>query len=314
MIRLVLGLTTIVVVLALAFGSSHDRNIAQASSVGTTAAPLLSCPTVSGGGQVDLFNDIFGVAFKFGTTPGDGSYSLIYDVGLGDGEIDLFNDIFGVALRYGEVCPLVDQQVAQATQAILNDPQAAQLLACDPATLNARGYFRAGSDVPGQGVHYINTSLWDGVFDVNQPEGFVCQGGQLATELYVVNGFVIGWGPFTPGGGSAIHSINIDTFCDPPAGQSVCSWAGPEGWHAHANLCLYHIGTPDSAITVTADAAACMAINGGYGTFVWAAGVGWMGHLWNFVPNENQVPDVDGTMNGRFTDCRPPFKGETCPM
>jgi len=311
MIRLVLGLTTIVAVLALAFGSSQDRNIAQASSVGTTAAPLLSCPTVSGGGQVDLFGDIFGVAFRFGTTPGDGSYALIYDVGLADGEINLFDDIFGVALRFGEVCPLVDQQVAQATQAILNDPQAAQLLACDPTTLNAKGYFRAGSDVPGQGVHYLKVSLWDGVFDVTQPEGLVCQGGKLAAELYVVNGNVVGWGPFTPGGGSPIHSIDIDTFCSvaPP-----CSWDGPEGWHAHSNLCLLHIGTPSSTIVLAASAAECEAMNGGIGTWVWAAGVGWMGHLWNFVPNENQLSDVNGTMNGRFADCRPPFKSETCPM
>ncbi|MEX2160173.1 MAG: hypothetical protein WEB04_12300 [Dehalococcoidia bacterium] len=322
MIRLVLGLTTIVAVMALAFGASHDRNIAQANPVGTTAAPLLSCADVDGDGTVGLFGDIFGVAFLFGADADDSSatgnpepdgYHLLYDVGDGNGAIDLFSDIFGVAFDFGNTCPLVDQQIAQATLAILNDPQAAQLLACDNATLNARGYIRGSEDVPGQGVHYINVSYWDGVFNVTQPEGLVCQAGKLAAELYVVNGDVIGWGPFIPSNG-AIHSVNIDTFCDPPAGQSVCSWDGPETWHAHANLCHLHLGTPSSSVIITPSAAVCEAANGGVGNWSWNDAIGWMGHLWNHVPNENQISDVNGTMNGRFADCRPPFKAESCPM
>jgi hypothetical protein len=42
-----------------------------------------------------------------------------------------------------------------------------------------------------------------------------------------------------------------------------------------------------------------------------------MGHLWNHLPNANQVPDVDGTMNGRFADCFPDtqgWKAYNCPQ
>jgi hypothetical protein len=313
MTKLTAGFLVLLMVAAFILADSETKTT-HALNPGATAAPLLSCPDVSGVAPVSLFDDIFVVANRYGAAAGQPNYQVLFDVADANGTIDLFNDIFHVANNFGVTCPTVDLQIAKATQAILNDPQAASLLACDPATLNARGYFRAGSDVPGQGVHYLNVSLWDGVFNVTQPEGLVCQGGKLAAELYVVNGNVVGWGPFTPGGGSAMHSVNIDTFCTPPSGQTICSWDGPETWHAHANLCLYHIGTPSSAITITADAAACQAINGTGTNWVWAAGIGWMGHLWNFVPNENQVSDVNGTMNGRFADCRPPFKAETCPM
>ena len=45
--------------------------------------------------------------------------------------------------------------------------------------------------------------------------------------------------------------------------------------------------------------------------------VGWMGHLWNHLPNSNAVPDVNGTMNGRFADCYPDggiWKAYNCPQ
>jgi len=305
--RTILAMAILAAVL-LAFGARDSGRGAEASAVGTTAVPVLSCPDFSGDGTVDLLNDIFGVAFKFGTSSGSSEYLLLYDAGLADGTIDLLNDIFGVALRFGEECPLVDMQIAQATQAILTHPQADQILACDDATLNSLGYVRGSADVPGQGFHYFNAAYWDGQFNVTQPEGLVCQNGKLAAELYVVNGWAVGWGPFTPGSGP-IHSVNIDSFCT----NAPCSWDGPETWHAHSNLCLLHLGTPSATVTITPDSASCETANGGVGNWSWAQAVGWMGHLWNFIPNENLVPDTGGS-NGRFADCRPPFKAETCPM
>jgi hypothetical protein len=36
---------------------------------------------------------------------------------------------------------------------------------------------------------------------------------------------------------------------------------------------------------------------------------GWLGYLWNWLPNANRVPDVNGTTNGRFADCFPDVQG-----
>lgn len=69
-----------------------------------------------GNKSIDLFNDIFGVAFAFGLTPNDGGYSTafdrsapamgmdVWDMQAPDGTIDLFTDIFGVAFQFGHNC------------------------------------------------------------------------------------------------------------------------------------------------------------------------------------------------------------------
>jgi hypothetical protein len=71
----------------------------------------------TGNGTIDLFNDIFGVAGKFGSSPAGGApYDKYFDRGAfipgsngwniqgPDGTIDLFNDIFGVAFQFGHTC------------------------------------------------------------------------------------------------------------------------------------------------------------------------------------------------------------------
>ncbi|MEE8385186.1 MAG: flexitail domain-containing putative surface protein, partial [Dehalococcoidia bacterium] len=71
---------------------------------------------VGGDQTVDLFNDIFGVAFAFGQGKGDPLYTEALDRGgnlvgsnvwnqdQADKTIDLFNDIFGVAFQFGHTC------------------------------------------------------------------------------------------------------------------------------------------------------------------------------------------------------------------
>jgi len=72
---------------------------------------------VNGDREIDLFNDIFGVAFLFGLNAGDTGYIVAFDRGAPvgpnvwnltppDGTIDLFNDIFGVAFQFGHSCAL----------------------------------------------------------------------------------------------------------------------------------------------------------------------------------------------------------------
>ena len=330
--RILIGMLAAVTLLAFGVSSGPGTGGVQASSpTPPTYYPLLSCPTVSGGGQVDLFGDIFGVAFKFGTDaddlpPGEpDGYHVLYDVGLADGTIDLFNDIFGVALRFGEICPAVDAQVAKATLwGIANLP-----VMENEAAIEAVGYYLGSSDVPGQGNHYVKIENWDGVFDPEAPEGLVYNNGKLAAQLYVVDGNDpdITWGSYAAGPccPGAIHDIDLEGASPAPACSPACSWDGGEGWHLHYYLCTSGIGTSGAIAVPGFTASACDTFTGTQPLcttpvtvqpcYRWGQNVGWMGHLWNHELNPNLIPDIGGN-NGRFADCTPDgstWKAFNCP-
>jgi hypothetical protein len=319
----------LVAAVVLGFGlRTHSTN---AATPGSTQKRLLDCPDTDGSGKIRT-GDITKVVTQYGVDSPSASYRFIDDL-TADGFIRT-NDITFVVLRYGQDCPMVDTQVAQATLwAIANAPATE-----NAAALLMLGYVKAGPDVPGQGVHYVN-GLGDGVFDPTaKPDGLVYQNGKLAAQLYVVTGDVVGFvgeddvtnaGPCNDGvdndgdtfidgadshcvlpaspSGPPPDDVNIDTFCHP----APCSWDGTEGWHLHYNLCTFHIGKPNVSFTITLNDAACAVANSngclpeGCGAYVYKPRIGWMGHLWNWLPNANVVPDEGGTMNGRFADCFP---------
>jgi hypothetical protein len=293
--------------------SAHDT---RAASPGTTVSPILSCPNLDGSSDNRVvIADILAVVQAYFQDWPSSNYVLMYDLNnpynptTSTGGQLRVDDILAVLSSYFETCPLADTQVAQATRAILTDPESTGLIMCDEQVLASRGYLRSSQDVPGQGIHYMNFAYWDSAFDVAQPEGLVCQNGRLAAELYYIDGDAAGWGGYSPSGG-AVHGVDIDPFCSP----APCSWDGSEGWHAHSHICLAHVGTSQAFAGFAADDAGCAAISGGVGSYYFDDDMGWMGHLWNFLPNENLLPDVAGTLNGRYADCRPPFKSDTCPM
>jgi hypothetical protein len=177
---------------------------------------------------------------------------------------------------------------------------------------------------------------WDAVFDPAAPEGLVYDNGLLVAHLYVIDGADVGWVPEDPGpnegpcgdgidnggdgqtdaadsdcqlgapSGSPPDDVDIDAFAYCGAGVE-CSWHGDEGWHLHYRLCLAHIGTQYAFLTLAPDHQACKDIQAGTccgGTMYYAERIGWMGHMWNWLPNANLVPD-NGGMNGRFADCFP---------
>ncbi len=321
--RLLLGLVALAAVVV--YVPSPHGNVANATNP-VQLKHLLSCADVNSPNPDGAVSapDFFAVLGRFGAQYPAANFSYIYDLGgtSPNGSVDA-TDFFKVLGQFGMPCPLVDTQISRATLAILNHPQAANIMACDEATLESLGYYRGSSDVPGQGVHYVNFSptIWDGNFNVLQAEGLVCDGGRLAAELYVVMGDVIGWGSWN--GSAAVHSVNIDsaTNCTP----SPCSWATAEGWHAHARLCTINVGEPD-ALAFPTDQASCIAAAGGdpictmpistTPCYTWDDRVGWMGHLWNFQLNGNLVDENGDTIadHGRFADCAPPTKAESCPM
>jgi subtilisin family serine protease len=99
-------------------GCSNAEEMGPELALGGSRNPLnpYDFYDVNGDKIVDLFNDVFTVAFAFGFTAGDAGYSAVLDRGAAppnanpwdlnapDGAIDLFIDIFGTALQFGSDC------------------------------------------------------------------------------------------------------------------------------------------------------------------------------------------------------------------
>jgi hypothetical protein len=238
----------------------------------------------------------------------------------------------------------------------------------DEAEIEAIGYYLASTDVQGQGKHYVNNQNWDGVFDPRAPEGLVYNNGRLVAQLYVADANVVGLGthtvgPCSPGCAGAEYNIELETAADGPQCSPACSWDGAEVWHLHHYLCTINIGTATAAAipgsfapSVGNSLAACDAYSDSQTSpdaplcsvpvttqpcYQWQQHSGWMGHLYNWIPNANRIPDqatedlgdpqgqgpctdgidngLDGLTdgadpdctytNGRFADCYPDVEG-----
>jgi hypothetical protein len=303
-------LTALAVVVALSFSQAAPTG---ASNPPANAIPLLDCADVNGDGGVTA-GDIARVVGKFGTVTSDAGYHPLYDVGSPVGAVTA-GDLAAVVVDFGDnngdgSCPLVDTEVAQATLWVLNDNPG--LLTQNDALLASLGYYQGSFYVPGQGVHYVNFDNWDGVYDPTAPEGLVYANDKLVAQLYMIDGDVVGWGPIVP---PLPDQQDIDDFCIPPIGETVCSWAGNEdGWHWHFDLCTRHIGMPSASALPGQSEQSCNADDDSDCTNpavpdcnVWDADVGWMGHLFNHFANPN----------GRFADCFPDgsnWKAFNCPQ
>jgi hypothetical protein len=302
--------------------------------------PLLLCADVNGDTAVSV-SDISRVVGRFGSNDpnwtANGTYHPLYDLNpSGTGAItvqDITTTVADFGLNCGMISP-VDTEIARATLDIVDPsfhppaplpdfPGDAGLLTENPTLLASKGYFRASTDVAGQGVHYVhNTYYTDNLYWATTPEGLVYEGGRLRAQLYYVDGDAVGWGGTTPG----TENVDIDDFCVPVAPNTTCSWtSGADGWHDHVNLCTVAIGHPSAAaIPGVSSAANCQNLHDGWcggskcggTTWRWEARVGWMGHMWNHMLNHNPNPlDIAG--NGRFTDCFPDsehWNGFNCPQ
>jgi hypothetical protein len=345
--------------LALLAALSLAPRARNAEATANPLPPLLGCSNVdaSPDGKVTVA-DILMIVHHVGNSYGQSGYEYIWDPVMpyndtspaGTGKITVA-DILFVVHQFGQTCPAVDTQIAAATRATA-DPSFSSTL-CDPAYktpvncggdprfltedaafLATKGYVRGSKDVPGQGVHYINESYWDGVFNPARPDGLVYKGGVLLAQLYYAEGGDVGWGADSS---HNVRAVNIDSLCTPVTGHPPgigCSWAGGnDGWHWHSNLCTFAIGSPNaftfpgpaSQSACAADAAAAGVTCSFYPALNyncdWRAQVGWMSHLWNWLPNANFTNAVNpgpgglndctatycavGESNGRFADCAP---------
>ena len=338
------GILVLLGVVAAAFlfgGTANSPKGAQAASPGATVSTLLSCPNVDASADNGVrVSDILAVVNAYHKDWPATNYTYLYDLAgpynpqTGTGGAERVDDILVVVAKYHMTCPLVDTQVAAATRWGLdmdldagNGMQPVPQLESE-AAIEAIGYYQGSSDVPGQGTHYIKIENWDGTFNPAAPEGLVYQNGRFAAQLYVVDGNAVGWGTheaFSPPGPTTPHGVDLEGDADGPQCSPACSWDGAnDGWHLHYYLCTINNGT-SSALAISAaivpsvgTESGCQSYSGGnplctspitaQPCYRWAPNTGWMGHLWNWLPNANQITDVGGT-NGRFADCFPDTQG-----
>ena len=355
-----LGSLTLALSALLALMPGTKTGVVKAGSPVTV--PLLSCANMDGSddGPYDVtISDIVVVVSHYYQSYSDAGYMFLFDLidpynpgsPPDTGQI-LIDDIVAVVNQYYDDCPLVDTQIAKATLAI-GEPAFEDVL-CDPAlatpmncggdaqflTENAsflagKGYRRGSTDVDGQGIHYVNFSLWDGVFNPVRPEGLVYNGGKLMAQLYYSDGDIVGWGG-SPSNND--RAVNTDAL---PC-TAGCGWDGAyDGWHWHDHLCTFGIGTTGAVALPSPSFTSqtiCKNYAAGFPWFVtctfpdtdpvnfnctWDEDSGWMGHLWNWLPNANYTNAVDpngmglcqvalcatGESNGRFADCFPDTGG-----
>jgi len=345
-------------------------------------APLLSCPNVDGSDDEAhdvTIGDIVPLVERYCASYGSAGYSLLYDnvdvynpqAPAGTGLIEIGDIVYAVE-RYFDDCPLVDTQIAKATLAI-GDPMFEDVLCDDAGTvkylnpvncggnaqfltesasfLAGKGYRRGSTDVGGQGVHYVNWSLWDGVFNPVRPEGLVYDNGVLAAQLYYSDGDLVGWGGSPTNNRRAVNTNALPCTAssqEPPG--TGCGWDGTyDGWHWHDHLCTFGIGTTGAVALPSPSFTSqtiCKNYAAGFPWFVtctfpntdpvnfnctWDEDSGWMGHLWNWLPNANYTNAANpsglglcqvalcatGESNGRFADCYPDTGGYdaySCPQ
>lgn len=276
--------------------------------------PLLSCPDTDGSGRVDLPNDILGVALRWQTVwdgppnPDSGmSYSLIYDTSGGN-KIDLPNDILGTIIRWQEECPLVDQQVAQATQAIMPYE--------DPAVAIADGYVQSTQDVSNMGIHMYNlgfqTAYPDFASQMLHPVGLVYTDANPDPNIDVPDKLIGAW-----------YNVAIPEVCEffGVPNPENCPTSQPEGfdgdgdltvdttaiqqaWHTHTGLCYGGVGTAQAWVVETFSTETqdeCESAAYGPCPCFYFATYGWMMHLYNFIPNPFDSYPAGYPTEGRFT-------------
>lgn len=220
--------------------STHATDPEKWAAIYADWYPLLNCPDVDGDGSVSI-NDILGVVSRWQTSPHDpvspitgAEYSLEYDID-GHGYIALTSDVLPVIQAWQTQCPLIESQVARATQALHGDcssgiPQNECPDLRNWSEAQAAGYVISSQYVGQMGIHVLNPAyqaqytrmdpqVCDPRFNAPAGNGYDPEVCQLEHPVGLV------YTDIDPAGGSVLPGQLISGWYLVP-NEEVCEWYG----------------------------------------------------------------------------------------
>ncbi len=199
--------------------------------------PLLTVADFNGDGQVDM-SDFEDISSRYDSETGDEQYHILYDLNA-DGAINE-DDLVQTMDDIGKDVPLLDQQIAQATQATMKyyGPGGLEQAIAD-------GYLPNIPEVKGHGIHYANLGIFLATKNLEQtnlnlPVGLNYDAeGNLLAVYYLREPITQEATPENP-----LAALLIDQNNDfPPDSFDGLS---AEDWHQHQSIWITNAGSLDS--------------------------------------------------------------------
>ena len=199
--------------------------------------PLLTVADFNGDGQVDM-SDFEDISSRYDPETGEEKYHILYDLNA-DGAINE-DDLVQTMDDIGKDVPLLDQQIAQATQATMKyyGPGGLEQAIAD-------GYLPNIPEVKGHGIHYANLGIFletknSEQVNLNLPVGLNYDAeGNLLAVYYLREPITQEATPENP-----LAPLLIDRDNDfPPDSFDGLS---AEDWHQHQSIWITNAGSLDS--------------------------------------------------------------------
>lgn len=200
--------------------------------------PLLTVADFDGNGSVN-WSDVTDLFSRYGSSTGEEKYHFLYDLNV-DGQIDKKDLVLAVS-SLGEEVPLLDQQIAKATQATMRYYGANGL-----ANAIADGYLPFTPEAKGHGIHYYNPALAleignSETLDIERPVGLNYDSkGNLLAVFYIRNPDTQQSTPENP-----LAGFLVDPTDDHPPETSFDILTN-EDWHHHHSAWVRGIGNLES--------------------------------------------------------------------
>lgn len=210
----------------------HDSDIST-----STSTSIIGVPDFNGDGNVDNA-DMRDIIARYEAVDGDDLYHPLYDLNV-NGMID--NDDLDIVIHdLGKDVPLIDQQIAQATQATMQYYGSG-----GQEQAIADGYIPFTQEVAGHGIHYFNFPLALEIaespdLNPNAPVGLNYDvEGNLLAVFYIRT-------PYDPK--AALENPADFLAIDPENDFPPTSFDGisAEDWHTHENAWFTGLGSLNS--------------------------------------------------------------------
>ncbi len=212
----------------------HDSDIST-----STSTSILGVPDFNGDGNVDNA-DMRDIIARYEAVDGDDLYHPLYDLNV-NGMIDN-DDLESVIHDLGTDVPLIDQQIAQATQATMQYYGSG-----GQEQAIANGYIPLTQELQGHGIHYYNPTLGDEIgeseeLDIESPVGLNYDNeGNLIAVFYLRFPQTLEATAENP-----LGELMIDPANDfPPSSFDTLT---VDDWHNHQSMWFTGVGNLNSEL------------------------------------------------------------------